>query len=69
MDEKKLAQLPECVSLIKAFVQLELLHWEQIESEFGAVLRASSVFSADTELGQTRWVDLRKRVIEHVRVI
>lgn len=60
--------------LLKRFTVPELMRWPAIESNFGSQLTSTDIFSA-TESSQDpkahqRWLDFRKRVIEHnVRVI
>lgn len=60
--------------LLKRFTVPELMRWPAIESNFGAQLCGTDIFDqqaseADPK-AHTRWLDFRKRVIEHnVRVI
>ncbi|KAF2861441.1 26S proteasome non-ATPase regulatory subunit 12 [Piedraia hortae CBS 480.64] len=72
---------PKDGQLLKLFTQPELMRWPSIESNFGAHLTSTDVFSAQEseakggkgakdDKAHQRWLDLRKRVIEHnVRVI
>lgn len=60
--------------LLKLFTLSELMRWPSIESNFGAQLTATDIFSTTPDpkddKRQQRYMDLRKRVIEHnVRVI
>jgi 26S proteasome regulatory subunit N5 len=61
-------------SLLKLFTLTELMRWPSIESNYGSGLCSTDIFDVkenqkDPKAHQ-RWLDLRKRVIEHnVRVI
>ena len=61
-------------SLLKLFTLTELMRWPSIESNYGPALCGTDIFDVkenqkDPKAHQ-RWLDLRKRVIEHnVRVI
>ncbi|TGZ85397.1 26S proteasome non-ATPase-like protein regulatory subunit 12 [Ascodesmis nigricans] len=69
--DNRLAKLvPEQASLLKLFTVSELMPWSRIEQTYGQLLRSTDVFRIDAPKGETRWQDLRKRVIEHnVRVV
>lgn len=73
-DSRIEASCPTEAELLKKFTVPELMRWPAIESTFGAHLTATDIFStsastADPKAHQ-RWLDFRKRVIEHnVRVI
>ena len=51
------------------------MNWDAVEEKYSSVLKegtmeepASGVFTLETEDGEERWQDLRKRVIEHVSI-
>ena len=52
------------------------MNWDAVEEKYSSVLKegtmeepASGVFTLETEDGEERWQDLRKRVIEHVSIL
>ena len=60
-------------SLVEVFRKQEIMNWDFIQNTYSTLLRhgtpqepVTGVFSVDTEEGEGRWEDLRKRVIEHV---
>jgi 26S proteasome regulatory subunit N5 len=73
-DSRIQTSCPTEAQLLKLFTMPELMRWPNIESNFGSHLTSSDIFSAQENpkdpKSHTRWLDLRKRVIEHnVRVI
>lgn len=70
-----LSQVPEEARLLKLFTIPELMRWPMVSQQFGPHLCSTDVFDADAKQttdnqANTRWQDLRKRVIEHnVRVV
>ncbi|KAK3046212.1 hypothetical protein LTS18_013425, partial [Coniosporium uncinatum] len=74
-QDSRNAQIPQDAALLKKFTIPELMTWKEIEQTFGPHLCDTDVF--DSHKGQSpdekayqRWLDLRKRVIEHnVRVV
>ena len=59
-----------------SFRREELLEWSVFESKYGHALReetsdvkATDVFKMGEEMGERRWEDFKKRVIEHVSLI
>ncbi|KAF2211065.1 hypothetical protein CERZMDRAFT_106580 [Cercospora zeae-maydis SCOH1-5] len=75
-DSRIATSCPHEAELIKLFTTHELMRWPAIEANFGKQLTSTDIFSAapsdpkkDPKANQ-RWLDFRKRVIEHnVRVI
>ncbi|USW50637.1 Putative proteasome component (PCI) domain, winged helix-like DNA-binding domain superfamily [Septoria linicola] len=75
-DSRIATSCPAEAELVKRFTTPELMRWPAIESNFGKQLTSTDIFSAtkiddkkDPKANQ-RWLDFRKRVIEHnVRVI
>lgn len=73
-DTRLTTSCPTEADLLKRFTVPELMRWPIVEKQFGAHLLATDVFDraaskADPKAHQ-RWLDFRKRVIEHnVRVI
>lgn len=73
-DTRVATSCPVEADLLKRFTVHELMRWPAIESNFGAQLCGTDIFDqkasdADPK-AHTRWLDFRKRVIEHnVRVI
>ena len=66
--------VPTEARLLKLFTIPELMRWPIVSETFGPHLCSTDVFSATEDKedpkAHTRWMDLRKRVIEHnVRVI
>ena len=66
-----------CREILQCFRRQELLDWSSFQQSYAPVLRegllpedcpATAVFTPDTPLGEEHWKDLRKRVIEHVRL-
>ncbi|MCJ1341281.1 hypothetical protein MMC09_006577 [Bachmanniomyces sp. S44760] len=78
-SDNRNAQIPLEAQLLKLFTIPELMRWPVVSERFGLELCKSDVFSASPlsakststdEKAHQRWLDLRKRVIEHnVRVI
>ena len=67
-------QIPVEASLLKLFTIPELMRWPEVAEQYGPHLTSTDVFSAtpsaEDPKANTRWEDLRKRVIEHnVRVV
>ncbi|KAL1893079.1 proteasome regulatory particle subunit [Ceratocystis pirilliformis] len=68
-------QIPVEAQLLKLFTVQELLCWPQVVRQFGSHLCETDVFDAkegdsEDEKSHQRWLDLKKRVIEHnVRVV
>lgn len=65
---------PTEAQLLKLFTVTELMRWPSIEQNYGPQLTSTDIFSAKENQkdpkSHTRWLDFRKRVIEHnVRVI
>lgn len=59
--------------VLECFRREELLEWALVESKYGPVLRdgtsdvtVTDVFTRGQEMGERRWENFRKRVIEHV---
>lgn len=75
-DSRIATSCPQEAELLKLFTTHELMRWPAIETNFGKQLTSTDIFSAaksdpkkDPKANQ-RWLDFRKRVIEHnVRVI
>jgi 26S proteasome regulatory subunit N5 len=73
-DSRIAEHCPQEAALLKLFTVTELMRWPSIQSTYGTHLCSSDIFSAkesqkDPKAHQ-RWLDFRKRVIEHnVRVI
>lgn len=73
-DSRIATSNPAEAELLKRFTVPELMRWPAIEANFGTHLTATDIFtkskdSKDPKAHQ-RWLDFRKRVIEHnVRVI
>ncbi|KAL8745339.1 MAG: hypothetical protein Q9190_002527 [Brigantiaea leucoxantha] len=66
--------VPDEAKLLQLFTVPELMRWPIVADTFGSHLCSTDVFSAQKDnsdpKAHTRWLDLRKRVIEHnVRVI
>ncbi|KXL50370.1 MAG: hypothetical protein FE78DRAFT_177464 [Acidomyces sp. 'richmondensis'] len=73
-DNRIATSCPTDAQLLKLFTVPELMRWPSIESTFGPHLTATDIFSATPDAADAkahqRWLDLRKRVIEHnVRVV
>ena len=74
LDSRIPTTCPTEHALIKLFTVPELMRWPSIESNFGPHLTATDIFSASASpedpKAHTRYLDFRRRVIEHnVRVI
>jgi 26S proteasome regulatory subunit N5 len=78
MLDSRNAVIPNEAALLKLFTIPELMRWPIVAEKFGPHLCTTDVFSAteipisssDDPKAHTRYLDLRKRVIEHnVRVI
>ena len=75
-DSRNSLVLPE-QQLLKTFTISELMRWPVVSERFGPHLCSTDVFSAELAKGDQddpkahqRWLDLKKRVIEHnVRVV
>ncbi|KAJ5864703.1 uncharacterized protein N7529_006619 [Penicillium soppii] len=74
-QDTRLSQVPEEARLLKLFTIPELMRWPMVAEQFGPHLCNTDVFDAEAKQStdneaNTRWQDLRKRVIEHnVRVV
>ena len=73
-DSRITSSCPTEAQLLKQFTVPELMRWPAIEATFGAHLTGTDIFSAQPDTqdpkAHQRWLDFRKRVIEHnVRVI
>ena len=73
-DTRIATSCPTEAQLLKLFTVPELMRWPSIESNFGAHLTSTDIFSSTTSpadpKAHQRWLDFRKRVIEHnVRVV
>ena len=73
-DSRINTSCPTEAQLLKLFTVPELMRWPSIEANFGPQLTSTDIFSAQEDKkdpkAHQRWLDLRKRVIEHnVRVI
>ncbi|WPH01404.1 PCI domain-containing protein [Acrodontium crateriforme] len=73
-DSRLITACPTEAQLIKLFTVHELMRWPSIESNFGAHLTRTDIFSAHADdkdpKRHQRFLDFRKRVIEHnIRVI
>lgn len=65
LADKLLDEIPTYKELLRLFVNPELIKWSGLCEIYEKDLRATEVFSASTEEGRKRWVDLRNRVVEH----
>lgn len=66
-EDKRLYDLPIFRSLLKAFVTIELIDWEDLKASYEGALNELQPFKDD---GDVLWDDLRSRVVEHnIRVI
>ena len=75
-DSRIQTSCPTEAHLIKLFTVPELMRWPAIEENYGPHLTSTDIFSATEKAegkddkAHQRWLDFRKRVIEHnVRVI
>ena len=73
-DSRIATSCPTEAQLLKLFTVPELMRWPSIEANFGPHLTSTDIFSAqeneEDPKAHQRWLDFRKRVIEHnVRVI
>jgi 26S proteasome regulatory subunit N5 len=73
-DSRIATSCPTEAQLLKLFTVPELMRWPSIEANFGPHLTSTDIFSAQEDTSDPkahqRWLDFRKRVIEHnVRVI
>lgn len=73
-DQRISSTCPTEAQLLKLFTVPELMRWPSIASNFGSHLTSTDIFAAQEDKEDAkrhqRWLDLRKRVIEHnVRVI
>lgn len=73
-DSRIATSCPTEAQLLKLFTVPELMRWPSIEANFGPHLTSTDIFSAQEDpsdpKAHQRWLDFRKRVIEHnVRVI
>lgn len=55
------------------FINPELIQWTSLENVYEKILKygtdqiaATDVFNPNTEEGQSRWKELKNRVVEHV---
>ncbi|GJC84721.1 26S proteasome regulatory subunit rpn502 [Colletotrichum liriopes] len=73
--DSRISQVSQEADLLKLFTVHELMRWPEVAKTFGPHLCETDVFDAqasqsDDEKAHQRWLDLRKRVIEHnVRVV
>merc|ERR1712180_107404 len=67
MEEKALNKIPKYKGLLEEFTNLELIAQKEFSKNYEADLKADvpGVFDDSTELGKSRWADLKKRVVEH----
>merc|ERR1712241_1165706 len=67
MEEKSLNKIPKYKGLLEEFTNLELIAQKEFSKNYEADLKADvpGVFDDSTELGKSRWGDLKKRVVEH----
>ncbi|KAK3702110.1 proteasome regulatory particle subunit [Vermiconidia calcicola] len=73
-DSRIQSSCPTEAQLLKLFTVPELMRWPSIEANYGEHLTSTDIFSAQESQkdpkAHQRWLDFRKRVIEHnVRVI
>lgn len=73
-DTRIATSCPTEAQLIKLFTVPELMRWPSIDANFGPHLTSTDIFSAQESAkdpkAHQRWLDFRKRVIEHnVRVV
>lgn len=73
-DTRIASSCPTEAQLLKLFTVHELMRWPSIEANYGSQLTSTDIFSAQESSkdpkAHQRWLDFRKRVIEHnVRVI
>jgi 26S proteasome regulatory subunit N5 len=73
-DSRIATSCPTEAQLLKLFTVPELMRWPSIETNYGSHLTSTDIFSSKESKADpkahTRWLDFRKRVIEHnVRVI
>lgn len=75
-DTRLATSCPAEAELVKRFTTHELMRWPAIEANFGKQLTSTDIFSTTAKdekkdpKAHQRWLDFRKRVIEHnVRVI
>lgn len=78
-DARNAENVPVEAHLLKMFTISELMRWPLVSKQYGPHLCSTDVFSTEAEPASTssidsrahqRWLDLRKRVIEHnVRVV
>ncbi|XP_028395643.1 26S proteasome non-ATPase regulatory subunit 12-like [Dendronephthya gigantea] len=75
-EEKKLENIPIYQSLLKCYVTAELMNWSDVSQQYEQELRQGSVENPstnvfmNTEEGNKRWDDFRKRIVEHnIRII
>ncbi|KAF2757403.1 hypothetical protein EJ05DRAFT_538614 [Pseudovirgaria hyperparasitica] len=74
-DTRNQLLVPEDAALLRLFTVTELMHWSEVEKQFGPRLVGTDIF--DAKAGQSdepkalqRWKDLKKRVTEYnVRVV
>lgn len=72
--DTRLQQIPTDAAILKLFTVPELMRWPSVSENYGPHLCSTDVFSAEADKADPkahqRWLDFRKRVIEHnVRVI
>ena len=76
-DTRNAQQVPQDAKLLTLFTKPELMRWPNIEANYGPHLTSTDIFAASETDGKgedpkahARWLDFRKRVIEHnVRVV
>lgn len=73
-QEKTLEEIGTYRDLLKLFMTSEIMNWLHIKEVYEAELKTSAtatgVFDPNTEKGNKRWGDLKKRVVEHnIRVM
>merc|ERR1712027_213275 len=66
-EDKALNKIPKYKGLLEEFTNLELIAQKEFSKNYEADLKADvpGVFDDSTELGKSRWGDLKKRVFEH----
>ncbi|TNN54189.1 26S proteasome non-ATPase regulatory subunit 12 [Liparis tanakae] len=70
-EDKKLEEIPKYKDLLKQFTTMELMRWAALVEDYGKELREGSTDSpatdvfASSEEGESRWKDLKNRVVEH----
>ena len=62
--------------MLDCFIRVELLNWNEFQASYSHTLRMGSteepstdVLQPSTEEGDKHWEELRKRIVEHVRIV